>query len=315
MMSESIEVLSVNVSDEKGTIKHPVPEVTVKKTGIVGDAHAGTPNRLISILDSGSVARFAKEIGRELAFGEFAENITTRGLDMSGVRLLDRFILGPVELEVTQIGKKCHGDNCAIFREVGKCVMPKEGIFCRVVQGGSIKAGQAMEYLPKKLNVKIITLSDRASRGEYLDLSGPLIRARIEEFLTGRKWPPVFETVVIPDDAGALGRELELARESGCDVVFTTGGTGVGPRDITPEVVAGVCDKLIPGIMEGIRMKYGPAKPAVLLSRAVAGLMGPAAVFTLPGSVKAVEEYMTEILANLEHLLLMIHGLDVHGHS
>ena len=315
MTSKSIEVRSVNVSDEKGTIKHPVPEVTVKKIGIVGDAHAGTPNRLISILDSASVERFAEEIGRELAFGEFAENITTRGLDISRVRLLDRLKIGPVELEVTQIGKKCHGGNCAIFREVGKCVMPKEGIFCRVTQGGSIKAGQAIKYVPKKLTVKIITLSDRASRGEYTDLSGPRIRARVEEFLADRKWPPVFETVVIPDDAKALGRELKAARESGWDAVFTTGGTGVGQRDITPEVVAGQCDKLIPGIMEQIRLKYGADNPAALLSRSVAGVMGQTAVFSLPGSVKAVEEYMTEILKNLEHLLLMIHGLDVHGRA
>ena len=315
MTSDSIEVLSVNISGEKGTIKHPVPWVTVGQSGIAGDAHAGTANRLISILDNGSVKRFAKEIGRELACGEFAENITTRGLDTNRVRLLDRFNIGPVELEVTQIGKKCHGDNCAIFREVGRCVMPKEGIFCRVIHGGTIKAGQPIEYLPKTLGIKIITLSDRASRGEYLDLSGPRIRVRVEEFLAGRKWPPVFETVVIPDDAGALERELRAARESGIDVVFTTGGTGVGPRDITPEVVAGVCDRLIPGIMESIRLTYGATNPAALLSRSVAGVMGKGAVFSLPGSIKAVDEYMTEILKNLEHLLLMIHGLDVHGHS
>lgn len=314
MTSEKIEVISVNVSEEKGTIKHPVPEINIASAGIVGDAHAGMPNREVSLLARESADRFEAVIGRKVKNGEFAENITTRGLDLRGVWLLDRMRIGGVELEVTQIGKICHGDNCAIFREVGKCVMPKEGIFCRVITGGTVKPGDTLEYFPKTIRYRIITLSDRASRGEYADRSGPRVREKIEEFMRGRRWRCEIDAAVLPDDAALLEKELRGAREEGCDVVFTTGGTGVGGRDITPETVAAMCTKQIPGIMEHIRAKYGAVNPTALLSRGVAGVMGKSLVFTLPGSVKAVGEYLDEIFKTLEHLLLMLHGLDVHKH-
>jgi len=97
------------------------------------------------------------------------------------------------------------------------------------------------------------------------------------------------------------------------DIIITTGGTGIGPKDFTPDVVKPMLEKEIPGIMEMIRMKYGQQKPNALVSRSVAGVIGETLVFTLPGSVKAVEEYMTEILTMLEHLIYMLHSLDFHG--
>jgi molybdenum cofactor synthesis domain-containing protein len=96
------------------------------------------------------------------------------------------------------------------------------------------------------------------------------------------------------------------------DVVFTTGGTGIGPKDFTPEVVKSYIDMEIPGIMESIRMKYGLEKPNALLSRGVAGVMDETLLYALPGSVKAVNEYMTEITNTLQHLIFMLHALDVH---
>jgi len=96
-------------------------------------------------------------------------------------------------------------------------------------------------------------------------------------------------------------------------VIVTTGGTGIGPRDITPEVVTALCQKQIPGIMEHIRAKFGAANPNALLSRSVAGVAGRSQIYALPGSVRAVEEYLGEILKTLEHVLCMLHGLDVHG--
>ena len=95
-------------------------------------------------------------------------------------------------------------------------------------------------------------------------------------------------------------------------MVFTTGGTGVGPRDVTPEVVTSFCEKTIPGIMEAIRVKYWALKPNALLSRSVAGVAGQMLIFALPGSVRAVTEYMAEIVKTLEHLLFMLYGLDSH---
>jgi molybdenum cofactor synthesis domain-containing protein len=96
------------------------------------------------------------------------------------------------------------------------------------------------------------------------------------------------------------------------DIIITTGGTGIGPRDITPDIVRSVIEKEIPGIMEMIRFKYGAEKPNALLSRSVAGVAGKSLIFTLPGSVKAVNEYMAEITRSVKHALYMLHGLDTH---
>ena len=190
--------------------------------------------------------------------------------------------------------------------------MPTEGLFCRVVQGGTIQPGDPVEYLPRPLKFQIITLSDRAFAGEYADRSGPRVRELLEAFLEDKRWHPRIEQSILPDDADELRAALIAAQEAGVDVIFTTGGTGVGPRDITPETVAGICDKLIPGIMEAIRIKFGAQNPNALLTRAVAGVRGQTLIYALPGSVRAVDEYLGEILLTMEHLILMLHGLDVH---
>ena len=141
-------VLSVNISEKKGTIKLPVNEIIVDKKGIKGDAHSGDWHRQVSLLGKESFDKFSKTAGREIKYGEFAENITTEGFELTKVSLSDRFKIGNVELEVTQIGKECHGNSCAIFRETGDCVMPKEGIFCKVISPGKIKKGDAIFYNP-----------------------------------------------------------------------------------------------------------------------------------------------------------------------
>ena len=310
--ADTITVVSVNVSAKTGTIKAPVPRVVVNEKGIEGDAHAGDWHRQVSLLAIESIERFSAGAEREFQPGEFAENITTRGLDLLEVAVLDRFLIGDVELEVTQLGKKCHGGDCAVYREVGRCVMPKEGIFCRVLEGGVIKPGDAMTYVARPLRFRIITMSDRASRGIYEDKSGPRVRECLDGFFKGTRWHTEVEMMVLPDDAEALEGELESAIEQGVDVIFTTGGTGVGPRDITPDLVTAMADKVIPGIMEHIRLKFGAAKPNALLSRSVAAVIGRTLVYTLPGSVKAVDEYMGEILKTLEHTIHMLHGIDSH---
>jgi len=157
-----------------------------------------------------------------------------------------------------------------------------------------------------------VTLSDRASRGEYEDQSGPRAVACLQQFFAPKRWPLEIETNVLPDDAEQLRQVLIAARESGIDAVFTTGGTGIGPRDIAPDVVIALADKTLPGIMEHIRQKYGQDKPAALLSRSVAAVLGKTLVYTLPGSPRAVEEYLGEILKTFEHLIRMLHEIDEH---
>jgi len=307
-----IQVLSVNVSENKGTIKTPVGEVEVDGSGIKHDAHAGKWHRQISLLAAESIEKFEKTLGRKVTYGEFAENITTRGMLMYEANPMDRFTIGEIELEVTQIGKECHGSNCAIFREVGKCVMPKEGIFARVLQGGVIREGDIMEYHPKIFKIMVITLSDRASAGEYADRSGPEIESIAGEYFKGKGLQFQVEKRIIPDDPDELRHTIDQAMNEQFDVIITTGGTGIGPRDFTPDVVKELLDKEIPGVMELIRIKYGSEKPNALLSRGVAGVIGNTLVYTLPGSVRAVREYMEEILKTMHHLMFMLRGIDVH---
>jgi len=311
-MSNKGKVISVNISEEKGTVKHPVPEIVIDTSGVVNDAHAGLWHRQVSLLSQEDIDCFSREMGREINPGEFAENITVGGIDLGKVAILDRFRINQVELEVTQIGKECHGNNCAIYREVGKCVMPKKGLFCRVINNGQIKAGDCIEYIPRPLQIAVITLSDRASAGVYSDRSGPRAKQILEEHFAGKKWHLQIKNLVLADDANKLTKKLNKSIAGQMDVILTLGGTGVGPRDITPEVVTAVCDKVIPGIMENIRIKYGGQKPSALLSRSIAAIAGQTQIYALPGSVRAVEEYLSEILKTMEHTIFMIHGMDVH---
>lgn len=308
----TITVVSVNISEKKGTIKVPVAKIELNELGVSHDAHAGDWHRQVSLLADESVQRFTHAAGRKINYGEFAENITTKGLELVNTHPLDRLSIGDVELEITQIGKECHGTSCAIFKEVGNCVMPKEGIFARVLTNGTVKASDQVVYTPRVYKVTVITLSDRASRGEYADRSGPKIGQLLTSFFETEGWKFVIDHKLIPDDITALRTLMEEARDTQADIVITTGGTGIGPRDITPDVVKPFLDKEIPGIMELIRFKYGSVKPNALLSRAIAGVMKGSLVYTLPGSVKAVEEYMTEIVPTLRHSIYMLHNLDAH---
>ncbi|MCB8994146.1 MAG: molybdenum cofactor synthesis protein [Bacteroidales bacterium] len=304
-----IEVKSVNISLEKGTIKKSIPEILLDSSGVAGDAHSGSWHRQVSLLGTESILKFSSKAKREISFGEFAENITTEGEILYKMNPLDVLFNDTIRLEVTQIGKKCHGDNCAIFREVGNCVMPKEGIFARVINGGIMKPGDRLEYQPHVFKIAIITLSDRASKGEYKDLSGQILETRIASHFESKNRKSRVQRILIPDEREILEMQFKKCLSDNYDIIITTGGTGIGPRDITPEVVNPLLEKEIPGIMDMVRYKYGQNIPAALLSRSVAGLTGKTLIFTLPGSPKAVEEYMAEILPVLDHAILMVHGL------
>ncbi len=139
-------IVSLNVSRKKGVNKEPVESVTVRVDhGIEGDAHAGDWHRQISLLAEESID-FMRAKGLELAPGAFAENITTKGIDLPHLPIGTRLVCGEVELEVTQIGKKCH-KGCEIFKQVGDCIMPREGIFTKVIKPGSLRCGDRFEIV------------------------------------------------------------------------------------------------------------------------------------------------------------------------
>ncbi len=130
-------VVAVCTSLNKGERKKPVPTVElVVEHGILGDAHAGDWHRQVSLLAQESIDKM-RAMGLSVSAGDFAENITTTGIDLVSLPIGSRLALGQALLEVTQIGKECH-TRCAIFYQAGDCVMPKEGIFARVLQGGIV---------------------------------------------------------------------------------------------------------------------------------------------------------------------------------
>lgn len=143
-------VISVNISERRGTIKTPVPEIQLRlRHGIVGDAHAGDWHRQISLLAQESVDTMRAAAAIPLPEGVFAENINTLGIDLKHLPIGTHLRIGETEVEVTQIGKECHND-CEIKRQVGRCVMPTEGIFAIVVREGTVRPGDEIEILEAK---------------------------------------------------------------------------------------------------------------------------------------------------------------------
>ena len=142
-------VVSVNISERKGTVKVPVPEITLRlRHGIVGDAHAGDWHRQVSLLAEESVDKL-RPLLPTLEPGVFAENINTRGIDLKNLPVGTHLQIGETEVEVTQIGKECHND-CAIRKATGTCVMPTEGIFAVVVREGVVRSGDTITILPEE---------------------------------------------------------------------------------------------------------------------------------------------------------------------
>ena len=137
-------VVSINISPKKGTFKYPVEAAELQVDhGIVGDAHAGNWHRQISLLAQESIDSMTAMGVEELTPGKFAENITTQGLELYTLPVGTKLRIGACLVEVTQIGKECH-QHCEIFKKVGKCVMPTEGIFVKVLTGGTIRPGDSV---------------------------------------------------------------------------------------------------------------------------------------------------------------------------
>jgi molybdenum cofactor synthesis domain-containing protein len=306
-----VTIKSLNLSEKKGTVKTPVGLVEITETGVKDDAHAGHWHRQVSLLGTESLKKAEEQNNRTFQYGDFGENITTEGLELYKANILDRFQAGNVILEVTQIGKKCH-KGCEIMKISGNCIMPVEGIFCRVIQPGELRVNDVLQYIPRQIKIAVITLSDRAYKGIYEDKSGPYVIKMLNDFFGEANRPVTVEQILIPDDETMLENELNRAVENEVDIIVTTGGTGIGSRDITPDVVKRLLDKEIPGIMELIRYKYGSVKPNALLSRSIAGVKGKSLIYVLPGSVKAVNEYLTEIIPTLNHSIRMVNDVDVH---
>ncbi|MGB9857533.1 MAG: MOSC domain-containing protein [Dictyoglomaceae bacterium] len=144
---ERPKVISVNISEKRGTVKVPVNEIELLvDEGVKGDAHAKKGGkRQVSLLAWESIEKMRK-ILPNLTYGSFAENITIEGLELHTLKVGTKLIIGEVELEITEIGKECHV-GCEIMKLVGNCIMPKEGVFAKVIKGGKIRPGEEIEII------------------------------------------------------------------------------------------------------------------------------------------------------------------------
>lgn len=306
-MNRKGKVLAVCTSAQKGTQKQPVDAIMLKPDwGIEGDAHAGHWHRQVSLLAYEKIEEFRKR-GADVAFGAFGENIVCEGFDLRTLPVGTRFQIGDCLLELSQIGKACHS-HCEIYKVVGDCIMPREGVFTIVLKGGVVKPGDEITLIEadpeRPFTAAVITLSDRASRGEYEDKSGPLIREMLEA--AGYQ---VMEQLILPDGRPRLELELtRLADQRQISVIFTTGGTGFSLRDLTPEATKAVCDREVPGIGEALRADSLKYTPNAILSRQTAGIRKQSLIINLPGSPKACRENLEFLLKPLAHGLGILRG-------
>jgi len=297
-------VLAICTSSVKGTAKCNVgrAEFAVNH-GIKGDAHAGTWHRQVSLLSFQKIEDFRAR-GAKVDDGAFGENLVVEGIDFRSLPVGTILECANVVLEMTQIGKECHS-HCAIFKTMGDCIMPREGVFARVINGGFISVGDEMKVRQVPAvsahRVWIITASDKGSRGEREDQSGPLVR----EIAVSAGYAAAGYTLLSDDQAG-LESELKRICDNGlADLILTTGGTGFSPRDRMPEATAAVAERLVPGIAEAMRAGSMTITKRAMLSRAIAAIRGSTLIVNLPGSPKAARENLEFIIPELRH------GLDI----
>lgn len=298
---------AICISEKRGTEKTEVPEAEIKKEwGICHDAHGGNWHRQISLLPGEKIDEFRSR-GADIANGAFGENLIIEGYDLRALPVGTRFRIGEVLLELTQIGKECHS-HCEIYKRMGDCIMPREGVFAVVIEEGHIKKGDPVTVLPasadRPFTAAVITLSDKGTAGEREDKSGPLIVSMLEE-----AGYDVVEAMLLPDERGPLEYQMKrLADQRQVSLILTTGGTGFSERDITPEATKAVCDRMAGGIAEAIRGYSMTITKRAMLSRAESGIRKKTLIVNLPGSPKAVKEALEFVLPELAHGLGILRG-------
>ena len=296
-------------SEKKGEPKRPgEAAVFLADRGIEGDAHAGPWHRQVSLLaaeDIETVRRTLPDVGP----GAFAENVVLAGIDLAELGLGSRLRLGAeVVLAVTQIGKVCHS-LCAIGRLTGDCIMPRLGLFARVLEGGEVRVGDAAEVIAlvprERFQAVVVTVSDRCARGLAEDTAGPAVARVLEDELDLH----IYRYAVVPDEQDEIAERLRhYADGHSIDLVVTVGGTGLAPRDVTPEATRAVLQRPTPGLDEAMRAASLAKTPRAMLSRGASGIRAATLIVNLPGSNRGATENLEAILPALTHGLKKLRG-------
>lgn len=300
-------IKAINISEKRGTEKYSIEEARLKESwGIEGDAHAGCWHRQVSLLSYEKIEEF-KARGAKLEPGAFGENLIVEGFDFRNLPVGTVFRCNDVILEMSQIGKECH-THCQIYKRMGECIMPTQGVFAEVLHGGVIRPGDEMVIddglRDQRLKAAVITLSDKGAAGERIDESGPLTESLLKE--QGYR---VMESLLLADDQKRLETELiRLADARQVDLILTTGGTGFSVRDVTPEATLAVATRNAPGIAEAIRAYSMQYTKRAMLSRGASVIRNRTLIVNLPGSPKAVKESLECVLPQLEHGIKILRG-------
>ncbi|MBR1730042.1 MAG: molybdenum cofactor biosynthesis protein [Selenomonadaceae bacterium] len=297
-------IKAICISEKRGTRKFMIEEANfITEFGIEHDAHAGDWHRQVSFLGLNEIEEFRNR-GGNVNFGDFGENIVADEITFKNLPIGTRLKSGEVYFEITQIGKECHS-HCQIYHQVGDCIMPREGVFARVLHGGKIKVGDELEITTENipLDAAIIISSDKGFTGEREDLSGK----KCEEILTAANYK-IIDKKILPDEKDQLVKQMKYYCDLGVGLIVTTGGTGFSVRDVTPEATIEVCDRMAPGIAEAMRSKSLEITPRAMLSRATAGICKRSLIVNLPGSVKAVDECLNFVLPTLKHGIEILRG-------
>lgn len=300
-------IKGICISEKRGTKKREIEEANfIENWGIEEDAHAGNWHRQVSLLSFDKIEAF-REKGANVSLGDFGENLIVEGFDFRNLPVGTRFHCGEVVLEMTQIGKECHS-HCQIYKTMGDCIMPREGVFAKVLHGGRIKVEDEMNIeLPSvdaKLTAAVITLSDKGFKGEREDESGPAIVTILKE--AGYE---IVETIILPDEQKEIERNLiRLVDQRQVNLILTTGGTGFSIRDCTPEATMAVATRNAPGIAEAIRYGSMNITKRAMLGRGASVIRNETIIVNLPGSKKAVIESLGFIIDELEHGIRILKG-------
>ena len=298
-------IKAVCVSEVRGVQKSNIDTANFETSwGLMGDSHGGDWDRQVSLLSYDKVLKF-NELGAGVSHGDFGENLVVEGIDFSSLPVGTQLSCGECILEITQIGKECHS-HCQIYHKMGDCIMPREGVFARVVHNGSISVGDTMDIKsrPKGFRAAILTLSDKGSKGQREDQSGPVIAGMLEN-----EGYTIAKQIILPDDQKVILAELiNLADRNRVDLILTTGGTGFSRRDVTPEATLAAAERIAPGIAEAIRAHSMQITGRAMLSRGVSVIRGGTLIVNLPGSPKAVKESLEFVLPHLKHGIEILCG-------
>jgi molybdopterin adenylyltransferase len=281
-------IAAVCRGDARGGPKSVCADVhLIRGAGVLGDCGAPTSHRQLAVI--------AEETLGARPPGTAGENLVTRALGLGGLTEGRRLRIGEsAVVQVTELAART-GEGAALW-------------FARVLRDGVVTPGDAVRTDPAfdSPRFAVVTLSDRAATGTRADESGALAAMLLASMVGSG----LVSRDVLPDDADLLAaRLIALADDDVCDLIVTTGGTGLSPRDVTPEATTAVIDRQVPGIAEAIRMAGLAKTPHAMLSRAVCGQRGATLIVNLSGSPKAVREQLEVLRPVLAHILTTSSGV------